>query len=55
MISVAEKYNVPIMRNIPLAHDLFDMGEIDQYIPPATFEAVAEIIRWVATIKGEEL
>lgn len=50
MISIAEKYDVPIVRNIKLAHKLWDEGEIYEFIPEDTYEAVAEILRWIASL-----
>ncbi len=53
IVKLAETYNVPIMRNIPLAHQLWEDGEIYEYIPEDTFEAVAEILKWVASLQEE--
>lgn len=51
IIKIAEQYDVPILRNIPLAHTLWDEGEIYEYVPEETYEALAEILRWVASLK----
>jgi flagellar biosynthesis protein FlhB len=53
VIKLAEQYNVPIMRNIPLAHKLWDEGELYQYVPEDTYDAVAEIIRWVWALQEQ--
>jgi type III secretion protein U len=53
IVKLAETYNVPIMRNIPLAHQLWENGEIYQYIPEDTYTAVAEIIRWVWALQEQ--
>lgn len=53
IIKLAEEYNVPIMRNIPLAHKLWEEGEIYEYVPEDTYEAIAEILRWVASLQME--
>jgi len=50
MIEAAREAGVPIMRNVPLAHDLFDHGGLDQYIPSDLIEPVAEVLRWVQQI-----
>jgi type III secretion protein U len=56
MIKVAEQYDIPVLRNIPLAHTLWDEGEIYDYVPEETYEALAEILRWVASLKdGTEM
>lgn len=47
IIEVAIANHVPIMRNPPLAQKLYREGEIDQFIPEDTYEAVAEILRWI--------
>lgn len=54
IIRLAEQYNVPIMRNIPLAHSLWEKGEIYEYVPEDTFEAIAEILRWVASLQEQQ-
>jgi len=51
IISVAQDFNVPIMRNVPLAHELFEFGSISQYIPEKTYSAVAEILKWLAQLE----
>lgn len=56
IIKLAEQYDIPILRNITLAHKLWEDGEIYEYVPEETYEALAEILRWVASIKdGSEI
>ena len=50
----AQDYNVPIMRNVPLAHQLYDMGKLGQFIPEETYQAVAEILKWIAELEHAE-
>lgn len=50
MIDIAEKYSIPVVRNIKLAHKLWNEGEIYEFIPEDTYEAVAEILRWIASL-----
>lgn len=54
MIKIAEEYRIPVLRNIPLAHTLWENGEIDQYVPEETYEALAEVLRWVRLLKQDE-
>lgn len=54
IIKVAESYNIPIIRNIRLAHDLWEEAKIFEYIPEKTYEPVAEILRWIAELQQEE-
>lgn len=51
MISIAKQYNIPIVRNISLAHTLWDNGEVYEYVPEDTYTALAEILRWLAALK----
>ncbi len=53
MMEIAEKNNVPIMRNVPLARALFADGKSDDYIPRELMQPVAEVIRWVKTLSNE--
>lgn len=56
IIKIAEKNDIPILRNIPLAHQLWEEGEVYEYVPEDTYEALAEIMRWVASLKdGTEM
>ena len=41
------------MRNVPLAHDLFDHGNLDQYIPSDLIDPVAEVLRWVMEVRQQ--
>jgi type III secretion protein U len=53
IIREADKYNVPIMRNVALARELYENGKIYEYIPPETYDAVAEILRLISSIESE--
>lgn len=53
IMKAALEYHVPIMRNVPLAHTLYEKGKISEYIPEETYQAVAEILRWISGIEGE--
>ncbi len=53
MIEVAEKNNVPIMRNVPLARALHKDGKQDDYIPRELMQPVAEVIKWVKQLSYE--
>ena len=47
MIEVAKEEGVPIMQNVPLAHELFDNALLEHYIPTELIEPIAEVLRWV--------
>lgn len=53
IVKIAKDYDIPIIRNIKLAHKLWDEGEIYEFIPEESYEAVAEILRWVASLDTE--
>ncbi|MCE2982345.1 MAG: type III secretion system export apparatus subunit SctU [Parachlamydia sp.] len=56
IVKSAEKHDIPILRNIPLAHKLWEEGEIYEYVPEDTYEALAEIMRWIASLNdGTEI
>lgn len=47
----AEKYNIPIMRNVPLAHELLEEGGVNQFVPEKSYEAIGEILLFVASLR----
>ncbi|MEM0925161.1 MAG: type III secretion system export apparatus subunit SctU [Planctomycetota bacterium] len=53
MIKMAKQEGIPIMRNIPLATDLFFNGDVEQYIPIELIEPVAEVLRWVRQLERD--
>jgi len=55
IIKLAVDYNIPIMRNVALAQTLFEKGVLNQYIPEETYEAVAEILRWLEGLENNEV
>ena len=54
MIQFGLKFGIPIMRNVDLARTLFEKGKIGDYIPEETFQAVAEILRWIESMEALE-
>jgi type III secretion YscU/HrpY family protein len=54
IIALAQDNDVPIMRNPILAQELYSMGRISQFIPEETYEAVAEILKWIAQLEQAE-
>jgi type III secretion protein U len=51
MRAEAEKYDVPIIRNIGAARRLWSRGEIGEIIPEDMFDAIAEVILWAKKAK----
>jgi flagellar biosynthetic protein FlhB len=44
---IAQKHNIPIVEDKPLARSLHDTVDVDQLIPPQFYKAVAEIIHYL--------
>lgn len=53
MIKIANESNVPVVRNINLAHELWDNGDLYEYVPEDTYEAIAEIMRWLSSLQSD--
>lgn len=51
MIEVAKQEGIPIMRNVPLARDLYDQGTENACIPQELIGPVAEVLRWVQSLQ----
>ncbi|HHW56562.1 MAG TPA: flagellar biosynthesis protein FlhB [Clostridia bacterium] len=49
----AQKLNIPIVENKPLAQALYKSTEIGDMIPPELYQAVAEVLAYVYSLKGE--
>lgn len=54
IMQIAVEEKIPIMRNVQLARELYQKGEIGNYIPKDTYKAVAEILKWVASLEEVE-
>lgn len=54
IISLAHEFDIPVLRNIPLAHVLWDYGEIYNYVPEDAYGPVADIIRWLDSLEDED-
>ncbi len=54
IIRIAQDNGIPVMRNVPLAQTLFEKGRIGDYIPEDTYQAVAEILRWLEGLEAFE-
>ncbi len=53
MIQLARRHNVPVVRNIPLARNLYKL-DVDTQIPEELFNAVAEILNWIYDLTQRE-
>jgi type III secretion YscU/HrpY family protein len=50
IIKIGVENKIPIMRNVDLARELYSKGKISDYIPEDTYQAVAEILKWIASL-----
>ncbi|XOQ49321.1 MAG: flagellar biosynthesis protein FlhB [Eubacteriales bacterium] len=53
IIDIAEKYNIPMTENRPLARALYETVEVDKEIPEQFYVVVAEVMAWVYSMKKE--
>jgi type III secretion protein U len=53
IVKMAEELKIPILRNIPLAHQLWEKSEVFEYIPEDTYDAIAEILRWISSMEAK--
>ncbi|SPN73466.1 Yop proteins translocation protein U,type III secretion system protein,type III secretion protein, YscU/HrpY family,FlhB HrpN YscU SpaS Family [Chlamydia serpentis] len=53
ILNEAEKYGIPIMRNVPLAHQLLDEGKELKFIPESTYEAIGEILLYITSLNAQ--
>jgi flagellar biosynthesis protein FlhB len=51
IIKIGLENKIPIMRNVDLARELYSKGKISEYIPEHTYEAVAEILKWIESLE----
>lgn len=52
IIKIGVENKIPIMRNVDLARTLYAKGKISDYIPEDTYEAVAEILKWIDSLEN---
>lgn len=53
IIKQAINYNIPIMRNVPLAHQLLEEGEVSCFVPEATYDAIGEVLLYVISLEAQ--
>lgn len=54
IVAIAEANNIPVIRNISLAHRLWNDGDVYEYVPEDTYEVIAGILRWISALNTEE-
>jgi flagellar biosynthetic protein FlhB/flagellar biosynthesis protein len=50
---IAKKYNIPMMKNLPLANALYRV-DVGQEVPEELYDAVAEILNFVYALQQEQ-
>jgi flagellar biosynthetic protein FlhB len=50
--ALAKDADVPMLRNVPLAHALLRV-ELNEEVPEALYDAVAEVLNFVYGLKGQ--
>jgi len=53
IIKIAVEENIPIMRNPILAQELYNKGQIGHYVPEETYEAIAEVLKWIDQLEDK--
>lgn len=52
IVKIAQENNIPIMRQVDLAQELYNKGTEGQYIPEETYEAIAEVLKWLDSLEA---
>lgn len=50
---IARQYNIPIMKNLPLANALYRV-DVGQEVPEELYDAVAEVLNFVYALQQEQ-
>jgi len=53
IIKLARRHHVPVVRNIPLAHSLYEL-QVGDHIPETLYEAVAEVLNFVYELSHKQ-
>lgn len=52
IMKIAIQEEIPIMRNPLLAQELYNKGQIGHYVPEETYEAIAEVLKWIEQLEA---
>ncbi|SEU09236.1 EscU/YscU/HrcU family type III secretion system export apparatus switch protein [Stigmatella erecta] len=50
---IAKQYNIPVMKNLPLASALYRV-DVGQEVPEELYDAVAEVLNFVYALQQEQ-
>ena len=54
IVEIAEEHKIAVIENVPLARALYAETELDQFIPPSLYEAVAEVLVYIFKLNGKK-
>jgi type III secretion protein U len=55
IINIAVTSDIPVMRNVDLAQELYYKSKIGDYVPEETYQAISEILKWVEELEKEQI
>ncbi len=55
IVEIAERNQVAVIENVPLARALYAQTELNQLIPPDLYEAVAEVLVYIFKLNGKKI
>ena len=41
----------PVFSNVDLARELYSKGKISDYVPEETYDAIAQILKWIEALE----
>ncbi len=50
---IAKQYNIPLMKNLPLANALYRV-DVGQEVPEELYDAVAEVLNFIYALQQEQ-
>lgn len=53
IVEIAEQHHIACIENVPLARALYAETELNQFIPPNLYEAVAEVLVYIFKLNGK--
>ena len=54
IVEIAGEHNIAVIENVPLARALYAEAELNQFIPPSLYEAVAEVLVYIFKLNGKK-
>ena len=54
IVEIAEENKIAVIENVPLARALYAQTELNQFIPPSLYEAVAEVLVYIFKLNGNK-